>query len=708
MKRQLIEVHENGIHIAIRVTEEGDIRLLHFSALPFQEELIESPELERYFRLVEVHVSGENPHTHHGSKHRATMPGNRLKYVEHRDIRNDCGRKLEIRSEDAKTGLEVISHYQFYDSIKVVRSWTELYNGGSEQIGLEYVSSFALTGVAKEGELPWDEKMKLHVPHNSWYGEGQWREYPLSELGLSAVNSFSVKRVSYSSNGTWSSHEFLPMGYLHNDETGSGLIWQIEHNGAWQWEISDVHNTIVNRPGQLYLQLSGPTENESHWWKLLDPGETFRSVNVAVGVTNGGFEQAIGELTQYRRMIRRPNEDNRKLPIIFNDYMNCLFGDPTTEKLLPIIDAAAIAGCEYFCIDCGWYSDGIWWDGVGEWKPSKARFPNGIEEVIRYIRAKGMIPGLWLEIEVMGIQCEKAHNVPDDWFFIRHGKRVIDHGRYQLDFRNPAVIEHANEVIDRLVTEYGVGYIKMDYNINGGIGTEREADSFGDGLLKHNRAYLAWVDSVFARYPELVIENCASGGMRMDYAMLSRYSIQSTSDQVDYRKYAVIAASAPTFLTPEQSAVWSYPLMNGDREQAAYNMVNSLLMRVHQSGHLAQISGQEYELVKEGLDFYKSIRRDIPSSLPFWPIGLPKFKDGWVSLGLKTKSRSYVAVWRLNSNDESCDLTMPHLREKAADVRVGYPTALDCSWEWQPSEGRLKVALPSQYTARIFVLDDAD
>ena len=81
------------------------------------------------------------------------------------------------------------------------------------------------------------------------------------------------------------------------------------------------------------------------------------------------------------------------------------------------------------------------------------------------------------------------------------------------------------------------------------------------------KAYLAWLDGVFARYPELIIENCSSGGMRIDYAMLSRYSIQSTSDQDDYRRYATIAANAPTGLCPEQSAIWSYPLTDGDRKR---------------------------------------------------------------------------------------------------------------------------------------------
>ncbi len=62
--------------------------------------------------------------------------------------------------------------------------------------------------------------------------------------------------------------------------------------------------------------------------------------------------------------------------------------------MLPLIDAAAKAGCEYFCIDCGWYSDGEWWDGVGEWLPSSARFPGGIHEPLEYIAAKGMKSGI--------------------------------------------------------------------------------------------------------------------------------------------------------------------------------------------------------------------------------------------------------------------------------------------------------------------------
>jgi alpha-galactosidase len=292
--------------------------------------------------------------------------------------------------------------------------------------------------------------MVLHLPHNTWLGEGQWRQQRLSDHGLSKQIGHTMKRLSVQSVGTWSSSSFLPMAVLENRETASTVFWQIEHNGSWHWELSyDLDH--------LALRLSGPTQNESHWGRRLAVGERFESVTVAIGAARGGFDEAIGELTRYRRSMRRPNLDNQRLPVIFNDYMNCLWGDPTTAKLTSLIDAAADVGCEIFCIDCGWYADGNWWDGVGEWLPSLKRFPNGIREPLDRIRARGMVPGLWLELEVMGINCPLASRVADDWFFMRRGRRIIDHGRYQLDYRNPQVRAHADTVIERLVSEYGVG-----------------------------------------------------------------------------------------------------------------------------------------------------------------------------------------------------------------------------------------------------------
>jgi alpha-galactosidase len=157
---------------------------------------------------------------------------------------------------------------------------------------------------------------------------------------------------------------------------------------------------------------------------------------------------------------------------------------------------------------------------VGLWQPSKTRWaPGGLKEVLDRIHSRGMVPGFWLEPEVVGIR-SPLKDKPDAWFFMRHGRRVIDHSRFLLDMRNPQVRAYLDAVVDRMVGDYGVGYIKMDYNVDGLEGTELRADSFGQGLLENNRALLSWHDGVLNRHPDLTIENCGSGGGRMEYAML--------------------------------------------------------------------------------------------------------------------------------------------------------------------------------------------
>lgn len=702
-----LSVEENKMQLLFRIGADGSVKFVHFGKEPFEKESLSEEEL-RGFRLVELELAGvDRPQERHGMKYVVTAPGYRLVYDSHKDYRNADGRKLELITKDVETDVFVTSHFQFYDGISTVRTWQEVENRGSEERILTYLSIFNLNGIEKEGVLRTDEKLRIGIPHHSWQRELQWKFYSPAQLGMEQMQEGerirSSKTIGATNTGNWSAKEYLPMGSVENTETGKTYIWQIEHNGSWHWEISD-------QTGHLYLQLSGPTENESHWVKRLKPGDKFTSVTAAVSVSDG-FTNGIGELTKYRRRIRRPNTDNEKLCVIFNDYMNCLWADPTTEKELPLIEAAQQAGCEYYCIDAGWYDEGYWWDSVGEWMPSRKRFPGGLKEVTDAIRAHGMIPGLWLEIEVMGIKCRLAEEVAKDWFFVRHGKKVYDRSRYQLDFRNPEVRKYADGVIDRLVTEYGIGYIKMDYNIEPGIGTELYADSFGDGLLSHERAYLAWIDGLFARYPELIIENCSSGGLRMDYAMLQRHSIQSTSDQEDYRHYASIAANAPTALTPEQAAVWSYPLRNADAEQTVFNMVNAMLLRVHQSGNLAELSPLCSALVKEGIDCYKRIREDVKSGLPFWPIGLSAFSDAWSCLGLQYEGGAYLALWKRRAETDELTLPMGQFAGKKIEAKLLYPlteaeTLEDCSYCWNEKTGLFSVKLPGAYRARLFKLTE--
>lgn len=710
--KELIEISENGIYMVLGITCKNQLKFLHYSSRQMRkDEFLEAFEdetnqtmMDEGFQLVQLDLAGfDRPYERHGNKYVVTSPGCFLAYEGMEDARNEKGRILLIRQKDPQTNVVVQTTIQFYDGVPVARFSHRVSNEGAEEQVLTYLSSFTYSGIERDGN-------HLYIPHNGWQKELNWREYSFEELGFSVTQTRSIRRTSKTievyNTGNWSAKEYLPMGFLQNEDAGTGLIWQIENNGSWHYEIGDQNDHYV-------LNLSGPNEIQSHFSKCLQPGEAFESVPAAVGVSDEDLSSAFASLTRYRRLLRRPNTDNEKLPVIFNDYMNCLWADPTTEKELPLIDAAAKAGCEYFVIDAGWYDSGIWWDSVGEWKESRERFPHGVREVTDYIRKKGMIPGIWLELEVIGIHSPKLKEFTDDCFFLRHGKRVYDRSRYQLDFRNPKVIAHANEVIDRVVNEYGVGYIKMDYNIEPGIGTEVNADSYGEGLLAHERAYLAWLDSVFVRYPELVIENCSSGGLRMDYALLSRCSIQSTSDQEEYEMYSQISANAATGVAPEQAAVWSYPLEDGDREETIYNMVNTMLLRIHQSGHLAKLSPERFALVQEGITCYKQIRQEIRRGLPFWPIGLAKPEDSWRAYGLETISehtdadtmKCYLSVWRNGGTEDTCTfypLPKKYEGRQQISIRQIYPAADHEVYATVNADGTITVDFPQPVMARFF------
>lgn len=680
---------ENGINLVIKINKEGDISFLHLSDMPYDDSIIEERK-HKWYRLFEIQESGGNQDDHHSNKKTGTSPGKSLRYTEHNLYRNEYGLKLEITAKD-ELNLFATAHLQFYYNIMAVRSYTTLENKGTPPRSIEYVSSFNMVGIDKEGTADWTKKMRIGIAHNTWQCECQWKEYSPSDLGLFNPYSFSLKRIKADGVGTWPCAEYLPIGYFTNTETGHTCFWQIETAGSWVWEISTMAK-------HLYIALSGACLSDNGWCKTLNQGDTFESDKCALSFAKGNLETANREMTKYRRRIRRDNSDNENMAVIFNDFMNCLVGDSTTEKLLPLIDSAAEAGCEYFCIDAGWYDDGPWWDGVGEWLPSAERYPGGIEEPIKYIHDNGMVPGLWLELEVMGINCPLADKVPDEWFFMRNGKRVVDHSRYQLDYRNPEVIAHANAVVKRIVEEYGVGYIKMDYNINAGVGTETNASSFGDGLRQHTDAYLAWIDNMFEKYPDLIIENCGSGGQRMTYAFLDKQSIQSVTDQESYLKMASIAAACSTACTPEQAAIWSYPLKDGDSEEVIFNMINAMLLRVHQSGHLAEISKERFNLVAEGIKVYKSIRDDIKTGFGIYPLGMPTLDSDQVAFGIETEdgTKSYLAVWRIDGSDE---IVVP-MNKKIESVSCIYP---NCNTnKFEVNNEIISINMPSINSARLF------
>ncbi|MFF5289037.1 glycoside hydrolase family 36 protein [Paractinoplanes globisporus] len=641
--------------------------------------------------LVEILTAREG-RGHVSHRFSETVVGRRLRLTGSERSIDGSWHELRLTESDRETGLVAEVRLRSSDGVPAFQVSTTVTNEGAEPILLLGVTSLAL---GLPGHPVGD--LDLISADSEWLGENRWTRRPLRalvpDINLRMHGQDGRGQYALRSTGTWSTGTHLPVGGLTDRERGHAWLWQVEHNGPWRWEVGE-------RVDDAYVGLLGPTDIDHQWSHELRPGESFTTVPASLAVSRDGLEGAVAVLTAHRRALRRPHPDNATRPVIFNDYMNTLMGDPTTAKLLPLIDAAANAGAEVFCIDAGWYDNGAaWWDSVGEWQPSQTRFPRGIEEVLAHIRERGLVAGLWLEPEVIGVRSPMAEKLPDEAFLRRGGVRLVEHGRYHLDLRHPAAVEHLDDVVNRLVEELGVGYLKLDYNIDPGAGTDIDSSSAGAGLLGHNRAHLEWLDRLLDRHPDLILENCASGGMRADYALLARMQLQSTSDQQDHRLYPPIAVAAPMSIVPEQAASWAYPQPGMSDEEIAHTLCTGLLGRLYLSGHLDRMRPAQRQAVQDAVQVHRAIRADLATAVPAWPLGLPGWDDRWLALVLRTDEVTYLGLWRRPGASATVTLPLEHTKS----VEVLFPRHLTpWTYAWDADALTVTSDGPDPYAARVF------
>ena len=677
------------------VIEKGRIFLVFCGLNGKKYPLIKSDQRE-FCNLVELDYLEGNANHHRGLKHFQTSYGETYRYVKHFEIETKNGKELVIITKNDV--LEVETHYVFYNLVNAITSYSVVKNISRSVVTLTYISSFHQLGV-----LPINDKNNyLYQATNSWHEEAQWQKHRMLDLGILNGNGItSMKRYSMNNTGSWSTKEHLPMVVIENKRKEIATLLQIENNGSWHIELGDYL-------GNIYLSASGPEFNDNQWLKKLNPEESFESVHSTLAFGKD-FEETIQEITKARRLLRRDSEDLKALPVIFNDYMHALWDTQTTESIIPLVDIAKEVGCEEFCIDAGWFAKGnTWWNILGEWKEESSNFPNGgLKHVIDYIKSKGMKAGIWIEIEAVGVDSPALKHIKDDWLFQINGVKVVHNNRYQLNFANEEVYQYAMSVIDELMNLYNLDYLKIDYNTDAGVGSSFESDSLGDGLLKHNRAYIKWLNKVMDKYPQLTIENCASGGCRMDYEILKYCPIQSTSDQTNYRKYPYLACNVFTACPPEQAAVWSYPLNDYEKimptdEVVVMNMCNAMLGRIHLASFINKLPNNQLDLIREGVNYYKSIRDLKKESLPIYPKGTAFFFDKEVVGGLINKDKILLGVWNTSGKPRTVKVDLS--KYNVSNVKVGYPTLVETHYSFNKVSKCLEVTFPEDYGGRIFEL----
>lgn len=188
----------------------------------------------------------------------------------------------------------------------------------------------------------------------------------------------------------------------------------------------------------------------------------------------------------------------------------------------------------------------------------------------------------------------------------------------------------------------------------------------------------------------------------MEYGFLSRMSVQSLSDQDEAVRLAPIAAAAPTAVTPEQAACWSLPRAGENAESMIFSMVNTLLLRIHQSGALNELSAEQQALLKEAVSYYKTYRKEIPKAQPLWPLGLPEQDSDTLCLAMDMGKRLLLAVWRIREGEERCRIPLPR---RFTEARQSYPEGYQFPCRLLEQGTILEAELPPAPSARLYSVE---
>ena len=544
--------------------------------------------------------------------------------------------------------------------------------------------------------------------------------YEVEELYTVAANLSSKyfqgarKSIVGFNVGSWSTKTALPQGIIEDRKNGGFTMFQIENNNCWYYEIGV-------RDGRYYLTLSGASLTYGGNSKKLSPSQSYVTPTVALAfdkTLNGVLES----ITKYRRHIAGKCTADKNLPTIFNEYMHLSWDSPTAETTLKYAPTVAKTGVEYYVIDCGWHDEvdgNIIYPYVGKWIESNKRFPNGVKATADYIHSLGMKFGLWIEPEIIGVKCaEMLSYYEDDCFLQRNGKKIAVAGRYFLDFRDKKVRKYLTQTINRMVNEYGAEYIKFDYNQDCGVGTDYDAFTVGEGLENACKAYLSWVREIREKFPQVIFETCSSGGMRMDYKTLSHFSIVSTSDQTNYKRYPYVIANMLSAVLPEQSAVWSYPVdsfeefgteytptkewveKNITTEQVIFNMTNSFLGRMHLASHLELLSQEKFDLVKEGINYYNYISSEKLTAIPYMPLGFTEYGAPFTASGMISGKKLYLVVWNLSKPAKRV-ITLDGIKTKSA--KIAYPSCNALKYSLR--KNKITIKFTKNYQARMFEIE---
>lgn len=496
---------------------------------------------------------------------------------------DDEAQTLELVLEDTSINTRIVLLYTIYEAFPVIARSVRFECDSDEKITL-------LSAMSACVDLP-DKDYEMIDLAGVWARERHVRRHKL-DYGIQSI--YSMRGCS-----SYQFNPFLALARENADEfQGQVYGFSLVYSGNFlaQTEVDNYDTARV---------LMGIHPNGFKW--TLEKGESFQTPEMVMVYSEAGLNgmsQTFHKL--YRTRLARGTWRDKVRPILINSW-EAFYFDFDAPKLLGLADVAADLGMELFVLDDGWFGkrdDST--SSLGDWYPNEEKLKGTLKELAEKINAKGLKFGLWIEPEMTNKDSDLYRAHPD-WILAEQGKRIC-HSRtqYVLDFSKKEVREYIGDMLENLLAEVPVSYIKWDMNRTFSEVFSNGNDREYQGKVCHK--YILGVYELYerltSRFPHVLFESCASGGARFDPGMLYYAPQGWTSDDTD----------AIERLKIQYGTSMVYPVScMGSHVSASPNHQTNRVTPIETRADVAYFGtfGYELDLLKLGEEDKAEIRRQI-------------------------------------------------------------------------------------------------
>ena len=428
------------------------------------------------------------------------------------------GDVTKITLKDPKYPVSVVLCYKAYFEEDMIETWTEIYNGEAKPVTLTLFASCALP--IRRGNV-W-----LSHFYGSWANEARLVEEPILP-GEKVIKNKDGARNSHTDHA----EVMFSLDGKARENSGDVIGAALCYSGNYQLKV-ETDDTEYH----YFFAGINPDNSEYH----LKKGETFTTPKVALSFSKCGLSGVSRNFHKWGRKYMLAHGDKER-KILLNSWEGVYF-DINQKGMDQMMGDIASMGGELFVMDDGWF--GVKYPrktdncALGDWEVDKNKLPEGIEGLLRDAKKHGIKFGIWIEPEMTNSVSE-LYDAHPDWI-IKAPKRDAVQGRggtqLILDMSNPKVQDFVFSVVDNLMTKYPeIDYIKWDANmpiLNHGSQYLTMNDQ-SHLYIEYHRGFEKTCKRIRAKYPDLTIQACASGGGRANWGVLPYFDEFWVSDNTD-------------------------------------------------------------------------------------------------------------------------------------------------------------------------------